>query len=343
MPYENSNAVTTHNHQPVAVYRQNAAGISRPAVSPFREQAIGTPSPATGLQPSQLKVMPAPKALLPGVIQRYGIDDFDTYSEAKKATIYSRAMLDRQTGPIENYFKQKFNAQQQDAIYDTNIEHYGQDEIISDEDGRTELVKQDTELVPHIDHRFPKSQGGSNSYVNAAVLAAKANMIKGARLTVTQEPDVPLAPYATLHNSAAFRGKVGRGRGFTTEQRNAILAANKNYYGKGTPVSDADQKTKLAKFDTSHIPHIDHITPMSEGGTNFYFNAAVVPASSNIEKGGAKGRAPDIDHEIGKLSLKAYYRKKATGELDDRAFVEDDNAMSSSSDGEMEMSSDSED
>ncbi|GAA0547972.1 hypothetical protein [Chitinophaga japonensis] len=297
MSYLSKNTDAERAYFPAAVYQRSASGISRPAV-----------------------------------VQRFGIEDFDTYQEAKDANIYSKALLDTQKDDrIEEHFQKKFDSDQQRAIYKVNKKHYGQGSIVSDGDGATLLVKQNTDLVPHIDHRFPKSRGGSNSYINAAVLPAKGNIKKSNKLELSAEPASALEPYKFLAFSSAFGpGKVGAFRDFTAEQRAEILSANQMHYDKGSPVSDVDGKTKLARFDTSRIPHIDHITAKGEGGTNFYFNAAVLPASDNMKKSGRKGREFDINHAIGKLTLERYYKKKEEGTLPPGGVIEDDRSASGS-------------
>lgn len=240
------------------------------------------------------------------VVQRNCFQDFSSYSQAKNATIYSKALLDEQKDdPIKQHFQKNFDNNQQYKIYDVNKKHYSRNEIISDSDGTTPLVKADSDTVPHIDHRFPKSQGGTNSFNNAAVLSASKNMAKSNKLVIGKEPDKPLAPYVNLKDN---NYNIGFAKGFSANQRQDILNANTNYYGQGCPVSDEDGTTKLGKYDTTQIPHVDHIKAKSEGGSNYYFNAMVLPASENIEKSGKKGQRLDLDYEAAELSLPKFYK-----------------------------------
>lgn len=349
MPQERRSPETAQPSSSAAAYDQGSYGVSMPAVQPLQKMPSGQQGEITNsgesaaVMPFQLKAdkigLSANPAVVQnsvkiGVVQRMGIDDFETYNDAKDFNIYSRALLDTQKNdPINKHFQKKFDANQQREIYRVNQEHYGKGSIISDDDGETILIKQNTDLVPHIDHRFPKSRGGSNSYLNAAVLPAKGNIKKSNKLELEEEPGKPLEPYKYLALSSAFApSKVGAFRDFTSEQRSEILSANRLHYDKGSPVSDVDGKTKLARYDTSHTPHIDHMTPKGEGGTNYYFNANVMPASDNIEKSGRKGRQFDINAEIGEMSLKKYYERKAADTLPPGNLIEDDRSDGSISD-----------
>lgn len=259
----------------------------------------------------QEKAGPYPEMPVRGtqVAQRSSFEDFDSYADAKNATIYSKALLDEQKNtPIEEFFGKKFDNKQQEKIYKANKEHYKSKEIISDSNGAT-LYRQDMKVTPHIDHRYPKSRGGTNHYVNAAVLPAGANISKGSKLVLGKEPDTPLAPYAGLSGKKSFE-VCGGFMEFGTQQRKDILEANTNHYGKGGPVSDEDGKTVLSPYDTQSVPHIDHITARAEGGTNFYFNAEVLPAGENLSKSGKKGLNMDIDSKVGSMTLVKYYTEK---------------------------------
>jgi hypothetical protein len=351
MPQERRNTETAKTSSSAAAHGQRSSGASRPAVQPLQKIQSERTNEAHGIAehsavaPFQLKPnkagLPAGAAAVQnlagvGVVQRNGIDDFETYKDAKKATIYSEALLDTQKDdPINDHFQKGFDSGQQREIYDTNKAHYDTEDqdIISDADGTTKLIKQNTDLVPHIDHRFPKSRGGSNSHFNAAVLPAKGNIKKSNKLELEGEPATPLEPYKLLATSSAFAPhKVGAFRDFSSEQRAEILSMNRMFYDKGSPVSDVDGKTKLARYDTTRTPHIDHITAKGEGGTNYYFNASVLPASSNIQKSGRKGRQYDINAEIGEMSLKTYYKKKEEGTLPPGGLIEDDRSDGSISD-----------
>ena len=222
---------------------------------------------------------------------------------------------------IEDHFKKPFDTDQQIEIYKVNKERYESENITSDGDGTTALFKPDTKLLAHIDHRFPKSRGGTNHYTNAAVIGAQANMKKSNKLEIGEEPTKALEPYKLLAADSAFaEGKVGTYREFTADQRKAILDMNKMFYDKVT--SDADGKTELSRIDTTRVPHIDHITAKSEGGTNYYFNAKVLPASENIKKSGKKGQDADIDYEVGDMTLVEYYKAKGEGTLRGGSAIE---------------------
>jgi 5-methylcytosine-specific restriction endonuclease McrA len=116
-----------------------------------------------------------------------------------------------------------------------------------------------------------------------------------------------LDPYEKLENHHAFK-VVGSFLEFTAEQRKAIKDANMNFYGNLT--SDGSEKTLLEPLDSSEVANVDHIVPKSDGGSNFYFNAQVLPMDENIQKGGVKrgGKGKDdLDFEIGSRTLKEYY------------------------------------
>jgi 5-methylcytosine-specific restriction endonuclease McrA len=157
-------------------------------------------------------------------------------------------------------------------------------------------------VVPHVDHRFPKSLGGTNSYANASVISAEENIRKGNKLLLSEEPVIALAPYRKLKDPPQG---VMRGRDFSAEQKERIYEANSKYYGDGSIHSDSD-KSKLERSDSSELPHIDHVTPKSNYGTNYYFNAMLIAADENIQKGGAKeeiGFARENPYDEFELSL----------------------------------------
>ena len=146
-------------------------------------------------------------------------------------------------------------------------------------------MKTDTQTVAHIVHRYPKSRGGTNHSTHASVIPGQTNMKKSNKLEIDEEPDKPLAPYAMLALDSAFKPeKVGKHHEFTSEQRKAILDANRTHYGEVR--SDIDGTTKLGNIDSTRVPHVDHIMAKAEGGTNYYVNAAVLPASENIRESG---------------------------------------------------------
>ncbi len=285
----------------------------------WKHKKMGAPLNSAGSL--QRKTVSSGK-MLPAVpvIQRNSFEDFDTYEEAKNANKYSKALLDEQKDdPIEWHVNKDFDSSQKNDIYKVNKKTYGENKIISDSDGVSILVKSDTKKIAHIDHRFPKSRGGSNHFTNAALITAKTNIQKSNKLELDEEPTVALKPYRMLFGDSAFsEKKVGPFRDFSAEQRKAIIDANDGYYDGVT--SDDDGETKLSKIDTTRVPHIDHITPKSEKGTNYAFNAMVLPASKNIQKSGPKGKKLDLDYEIGEMSLVKYYKKKEQGKIFGSAF-----------------------
>ncbi len=123
---------------------------------------------------------------------------------------------------------------------------------------------------------------------------------------------------------------MGAFKEFSGEQRAAILEANTAYHDQGSPVSDVDGTTKLGRMDTTRVPHIDHITAKGEGGTNYYFNAQVLPANDNLYKSGEKGRRPDLENEVAEMSLVQYYKAKRKGQFGGRRAIEEDDVSSSS-------------
>jgi len=252
------------------------------------------------------------------VVQRVCFEEFDSYREAKNYNKYSKALLDKQKDVrIKSMFGATFGATEKENIYKVNKEFYKKDNITSDGKDRRPLYKQDMKLTPHVDHIFPKSKGGHNGAENARVIPGDTNMSKGAKLVgVNKSPLDTLPPYASLPNTKPFEeDKVKAFGNFSTEQRKAILDANTKYYGLGAPVNDADGMTKLLPTDTSQVPHVDHITAKSEGGTGFYFNAAVLPANENLSKSGKKGLDMELDFEVGEMTLPQFYRyKKKKGE-----------------------------
>jgi 5-methylcytosine-specific restriction endonuclease McrA len=298
--------------------QRSAASVRRTAAPPAQERLPVRPPAASPERPTPADLdarLRRAQLLGHNALQRYGIDDFSTYSEAKNANPYSKKLLDTQKNDsIKTHFKKGFTPDQADEIYKVNLTHYKQGEIISDADGKTPLFRLDSSIVPHIDHRFPKSKGGSNNYANAQVLPAKENIAKSDKMALDKEPDVPLAPYEDL-DKFDTKTKYIYGGEFTAEQRELIKAANRKYYKQGAVVSDADGKTQLTDIDSSQVPNIDHITPKSVGGTNYYFNAQVWPMNENITKGGTKGANFDIEDEVAEMSLAKFYKEKEKGEI----------------------------
>ena len=274
-----------------------------------------------------------------GVVQLHRPEDYSSYAEAKDTNKYSRKLLDKQrTSKLASRVGKPFTPAQRNLIYDVNEEASG-GQLTSDADGRN-LYRQDTDATPHVDHRFPKSKGGTNSYANAAVLPAKVNIQKSDNLVeLSADPDVALPAYQGLVDPPQG---VMRGKDFSKEQRDAIYAANMAHYGRGSIVSDDDGATLLAKWDSSEVANVDHIFPRSAGGSSFYFNATVISAQENIQKGGERGN-PDpaefYDYAELQMTLEQYYKFKKTEKIPGGVLSESDETIS----GEGETSSSDED
>jgi hypothetical protein len=95
--------------------------------------------------------------------------------------------------------------------------------------------------------------------------------------------------------------------------------ANRSHYGGDKITSDVDGKTKLERYDSSTVADIDHITATSDGGCNYYFNAAVIARDKNIAKSGTRGAEnpkDELDWKLGETTLKKYFKKKESGDND---------------------------
>jgi 5-methylcytosine-specific restriction endonuclease McrA len=219
-----------------------------------------------------------------GAVQLFRPENFKTLDEAKdRTTQYSKALLHEQLhDKLGQHIGKEFTAAEREKIYRVNK---GRTKDIRSDVDKKILHRQDLDKTPHVDHRYPKSLGGSNSYKNAAVLPARVNLAKSAKVRLKRPPTQPLAPYRDLVDPDV----VETHREFSAEQRRAIYQANKDYYGVGQLVSDHDKKTRLEPYDSEQVPHIDHITPRSSGGSSYYFNARVVSAATNLDKGGQRG------------------------------------------------------
>ncbi len=261
---------------------------------------------------------------LDDVVQCNSFEDFNTYEEAKNATKYSWKLLDSQKNDkIGNHFQREFDESQRDEIYKVNKAYYKKPYIVSDSDGTTELSNIDIATVANVDHRYPRSKNGTNNYTNAAVISAISNIRKGNSLLMASEPETALNHYKKLSSHSAFGdGKVCHQCEFSSEQREAIFEANRDHYGMLT--SDEDGTTPLIQIDTGRIAHVDHILARSEGGTNYYFNAQVLPASENIHKSGKKNKSLDLDFNVSQMSLVNYYKAKQGGKITGSAI---DNIM----------------
>ena len=252
-----------------------------------------------------------------GVVQLNRPRDFKTYAEAKNATPYAQKHLDEQANDeISGHVGKDFNSSQRKNIYAVN-EAANQGDIRSEVGDQRVLVLQDTGTTPHVDHRYPKAKAGSNSYKNAAVIPARANLQKSDMVDLDDEPDEALPPYQKLVDPAP--PGVQNGKEFSAEQKDKIYKANINYYDEGGEiVSDLDEETILAKSDSASVAHIDHMTPASSGGTNYYFNARVMSAQDNIRKSGERGGQygeDKFDWVEGEMTLKEYilFKQKKIG------------------------------
>ena len=298
-----------------------------------RSPATNSASPSSLQQPTALlalqrtmgnqavqRLLAPRRGAASAALQRHEVEDFDSYAEAKAATMYSADHLDSQKDDLISDHQQRlFTAQQTQNIYQTNVAIHGDGEIHADDDGRV-LVRQDTDVTPHIDHRFPKARGGTNSFANARVTSAFSNISKGNRGDVDEEPDAALEPYEDLDDA---NYTISVGREFSVGQKADIYNANRAYYAdkvddadSGEIISDEDEETVLTGMDSSSVPHIDHRVAKSEGGTNFYFNAQVLAADTNIKKSGKRGQTVDEDWGTAQLTLEEYYEHKEAGTLD---------------------------
>jgi 5-methylcytosine-specific restriction endonuclease McrA len=249
------------------------------------------------------------------LIQRHCYEQFGSYADAKAANIYSQALLDDQKDDkIQKHERAKFSGGEIFKILNVNKAASGRNAIVSDNDASRVLTRQDLNKTPHVDHRFPKSKGGTNSFRNARIISAKENIAKSATTDLEGVPDEALDPYKALDDTNVVIQKFGE---FTTEQKSAIYLANERHYGK---LKSDSNKAELGRIDSSAVPHIDHVIPKSGGGCNFYFNASVLPADENIDKGGVRkrfGRRGEFDDEsgdyaTGEMTLEEYYEEKRT-------------------------------
>ncbi|MEM8639199.1 MAG: hypothetical protein AAGG51_10345 [Cyanobacteria bacterium P01_G01_bin.54] len=250
-------------------------------------------------------------------------EDFNSYKDAEAATIYSQKLLKKQkSDTLEEHIGAPFTTEEINAIYTVNRDQSKDNEIHSDSN-KNLLKKQDTKVTPHVDHRFPKAKGGSNSFTNAAVLSAASNIAKSDKGKIKQEPDNPLKPYKNLKDSDH---NIIAGGEFSAAQKKEIYEANKAYYGKGKIVSDEDGKTELEQYDSSSVPHVDHITPKSKEGSSYFFNAQVLSAEDNIQKGGSrkKKRTERYGWLESQMTLEEYYQYKKGGTVPERIDNEEE-------------------
>ena len=239
-------------------------------------------------------------------IQRKTPWEFTSYTLAKGENKYSLQYLEEQKdGKLNDHLGKDFNSDQRKKILEVNKKE-NNSVIKSDVTPFGELQLQDMKVTPHVDHRFPKAQGGTNSYKNARVISANANISKGRKTNdeVNQEPNTALPAYNNLTDENI---SITQYRDFTLEQKQNILAANKK--SNGGVIKDDVTGNQLEQYDTSQIAHIDHITAKTAfGGSNYYFNAAVLPADENISKGGVRGKSLDYDYDLGEMNLIKLYK-----------------------------------
>jgi len=260
------------------------------------------------------------------MVQCFRPGDFDSLGEAQNTT-YGELLYEQLDDPISEHVGKPFSSAQRNKIYTVNAQaHHG--ELHSDTDPWQELFLANTDETPHVDHRFPKSAGGSNSFANAAVLSAATNISKGNRITdINHDPAKAeaLAPYQYFRtHPQQYPSTVGTGLLFGKDQRDAIYAANRQHYNDNEIHSDLAGHEALFGGDSSQIPHVDHITPKVDEGTNYYFNARVISAEENIEKGGGDrpsigfGRKERYDYPVSELTLPEYFNYRKTGNLPKR-------------------------
>jgi 5-methylcytosine-specific restriction endonuclease McrA len=287
--------------------RRNPADFDQDAV-----RAAAQPTPRDGDAILQLQRAVGNRAVT-RLIQRHCYERYGSYAEAKAANKYSAALLDEQKmDNIKDHERKTFSGDMIQKILAVNKEASGRNVILSDKAPKKELTRQDLAKTPHVDHRFPKSKGGTNSFKNARIISAKENMQKSAKTEDLEAvPNTALDPYTGLSDDGFV---IQQYAAFSADQKKALYNANESYYGRLK--SDSNQ-AKLGRIDSSQVPHIDHIIPKSEGGCNYYFNAEVLPADENIQKGGyrskfgEKGEYDDEsgDYATGIMHLKKYYEE----------------------------------
>jgi hypothetical protein len=144
------------------------------------------------------------------------------------------------------------------------------------------------------------------------VFPTDKNIQKSDKLHLKADPDpndleAALPQYAHLVGTEPTT--VGPGMAFTPDQKDAIYQANiAHYKRKGQIISDHDKRTVLHRVNPDITPDVDHKTPVSLGGSNYYFNAKVMSTRSNIRKSGVKGGNVDrwYDWKAQQMTLKAF-------------------------------------
>jgi hypothetical protein len=120
-----------------------------------------------------------------GVVQGKRPEEFGNLAEARGWNRYSRKHLNSQArNLLKAHIAKDFTKKEKENIYEVNREVNG-GEIHSDTSDEI-LEFRDISTEPQVDHRYPKSKGGSNSYANAAVIPADENIRKATSSTVAR-------------------------------------------------------------------------------------------------------------------------------------------------------------
>ncbi|HYH79678.1 MAG TPA: DUF4157 domain-containing protein [Longimicrobium sp.] len=100
-----------------------------------------------------------------------------------------------------------FSDHQRDVLLAANISRHGQGVIISDESGIVldDALPRTHPRKPNIDHMFPQSLGGSNSYSNAMVIARNENSAKRAQITLKPGFGTPAAATTPAPSTVTIR------------------------------------------------------------------------------------------------------------------------------------------
>ncbi len=297
------------------MHRQTVTGGKRSE----QESAMARPAasrPAGGAAASLLRLQrQVGNRAVVKLVQRHCYEQFDSLAEARDANIYSRTLLTLQERHrIVDHESKRFTDGERDNVLKQNMEAYGR---LTDDATGKRLERQDMSVAPHVDHRYPKASGGTNSFKNARVIAAGANLTKGSKTTrhleegeqnddvLAQEPTKALKPYRDLDDSEFTIYRYGL---FSADQKALILQANEDYYGTLTSDTTGEE---LERADPRRIAQVDHILDKGSGGCSFYFNAQVISSSSNASKSGLRGadeeREEKSDYDRGTTTLRQYF------------------------------------
>jgi 5-methylcytosine-specific restriction endonuclease McrA len=268
-------------------------------------QRMIEPSIAT-LSPAPLRITPAPHATIQRHCYRYGEPGPYTALDKEHA-------LD--SDKIAKHFRKGFTGTQRTNIIEANKKRHG-GVIKSDETGEQLVELKDTvDTLAHIDHIFPKQKGGSNSYSNAEVMAARKNLRKNSTLGANAGKSEDASPQG-LYKGLEPGFVASAFTNFTSDQRTKILAKNKELTKSLTGFDDTvlpdaeliaikkgaldkDNAVKLeGGIDTSRVLHVDHILPQKKGGCNFYRNARIISAAENISKSDSLGELEVDESEV---------------------------------------------